>query len=75
MGCNCKDRTKPLGPNKTVTPAATTRKMKSATPPPLGKKQSFTLETRDGKTQTFGSRLESEAARVRAGGGTIRTKP
>jgi len=34
--------------------------------------QSFVLTTRDGKTETFASRLEANAARVRRGGGTIR---
>lgn len=33
---------------------------------------SFVLQTIDGRTQAFGSRLEADAARVRAGGGTIR---
>lgn len=33
-------------------------------------RQSFTLQRRDGTTQTFGSKLDAEAARVR-GGGTI----
>lgn len=34
--------------------------------------QTFTLTTPDRRTQTFGSRLEAEAARVRSGGtGTI----
>jgi hypothetical protein len=36
-----------------------------------GATQSFTLQTADGRTQTFGSRLEAQAERVRAGGGTI----
>jgi hypothetical protein len=36
--------------------------------------QSFALMTPDSRVQTFGSRLEAEAARVRAGGtGQIRT--
>ena len=33
---------------------------------------SFTLDTTDGRTLNFGSRLEAEAARIRHGGGTIR---
>lgn len=41
-------------------------------PPPTGtaadKTQTFTLTTPDRRTQTFGSRLEATAARVRAGG-------
>lgn len=38
-----------------------------------GKRERFTLNTRNGKTLTFGSRLEAEAARVREGGGSIRS--
>lgn len=34
--------------------------------------QSFALDTTDGRTQTFGSKLEADAARVRAGGGRLR---
>lgn len=36
-----------------------------------GTQQSFALKTSDGSTQRFSSRLEAQAARVRAGGGTI----
>lgn len=35
-------------------------------------RQRFTLETQDGRTMSFGSQLEAEAARVREGGGNIR---
>ena len=65
MGCNCGKNKKPLG-------------TKAPTPPPDPKgstktTQTFALDTPDGATQTFGSRLEAEAARVRAGRvGTIR---
>mgnify|MGYP000911934271 CR=1 FL=1 len=45
-------------------------------PPPTetaAKTQSFSFIPPSGRTQVFGSRLEAEAARIRAGGaGTIR---
>jgi len=37
--------------------------------------QPHRLTTRDGITATFGSRLEAEAARIRAGGGQITPAP
>lgn len=40
-------------------------------PEPVGATQSFTLRTGDGRTQSFGSKLEADAARIRAGGGQI----
>lgn len=76
MGCNCNKKVKPLGTSgaqKSNTSPPTTAKLKrTSTPPPQGTTQSFTLQARDGSTATFGSRLEAEAARVRAGGGSIR---
>ena len=69
MGCNC---------GKTKRPAGMRKGNKKDTPnypvpaKATGQRQSFRLTTTDGKTQTFGSRLEASAARVRAGGGTIR---
>ena len=36
-----------------------------------GGTQTFTLQTSDGRTLTFGSRLEAVAAQRRTGGGTI----
>jgi hypothetical protein len=36
-----------------------------------GVTQAFTLTTPAGRMQSFGSRLEADAARVRAGGGTV----
>ena len=46
---------------------------KKVPPPPPPPTQSFTLTLPDRRAQTFGSRLEAEAARVRAGGtGQIR---
>lgn len=56
-----------------INPPAKTRKSQS--PPPLGMQgntQKFVLEGRDGSRQTFGSRLEADAERVRKGGGTVR---
>lgn len=35
--------------------------------------QSFALDTTDGRTQTFGSKLEADAARIRSGGGSLRS--
>lgn len=57
-GCNCRGRSKPTGMG--TKPAPRTQK--------------FILQTKDGKTQSFGSQLEAQAARIRAGGGTITTK-
>lgn len=37
-----------------------------------GTRERFALETRDGRTMTFGSQLEANAARVREGGGSVR---
>lgn len=56
MGCNC-------GKNKKTRPfgmGTTTTK----------REETFTLRTSTG-TQSFGSRLEAEAAKRRAGGGSI----
>ena len=39
------------------------------TPPPPP--TDYVLRTVDGRTQTFSRKLDAEAARVRAGGGTI----
>lgn len=87
MGCNCrKGRTAPLGTGNNRSarkpldtsadmsqptgrdPKAAQRSARLGT----GRTQSFTLEARDGSTQTFGSRLEAQAARVRTGGGTVK---
>lgn len=58
MACNCGKR-KGTG---TKTTGKGTKKI-----------EEFVLQTEDGRTQTFGSRLEAVAARERAGGtGTIR---
>jgi len=71
MGCNCgKKRPTGMSPSKRDQRAASYPI--PATKKASGQRQSFRLTTTDGKTQTFGSRLEASAARVRAGGGTIR---
>lgn len=59
MGCACNKKVKPLGASVTTT---------TTTPLPqwYSPSQSFTLKSGSG-TQTFGSRLEYEAARRRAG--------
>jgi hypothetical protein len=57
MGCNCG--------GKKPTSTRTTK------PPTTGTTQQFTLTTTSGRVQSFGSRLEAEAARVRDGGGSI----
>lgn len=78
----CCGKSRPLG-SKGTTPksskSATTKDQKSAEQkkkvsrtPTASSFQHFTLEQRDGTTQTFGSRLEAEAARIRSGGGTVR---
>lgn len=76
MGCNCNKR-KPVGPrtsNQNLVDDPTKARMRQParpTPPPSGETQTFTLSTSDGRTQTFGSRLEAEAERIRRGGGSI----
>lgn len=78
----CCGKSRPLG-SKGTTPKSATKDQKSAEQkgaeqkkvsrtPTASSFQHFTLEQRDGTTQTFGSRLEAEAARVRSGGGTVR---
>jgi hypothetical protein len=83
VGCNCGKTRKPLGPSTkdavTTAPEPTMppppRKPRATTPGSLGAvrgtTQSFALVTTDGRTQSFGSRLEAEAARVRAGSGRV----
>jgi hypothetical protein len=67
MGCNC-------GKNRQSDPPPT-----GSTPPDpnanqLGKAAtSFSLDTTDGRTLTFGSDLEARAARIRQGGGRVRS--
>lgn len=84
MGCNCsKNKAQPTGFARpsTATQDATRAAAGIQTPQPQasgtdtstkGATESFTLQDRNGRTQSFGSKLEANAARVRAGGGTIR---
>lgn len=88
MACNCgKNRSQPTGygqARQSENPssngqdetrsraAATANAHRVASPAPTGMTQSFQLQARDGSTQSFGSRLEADAARIRAGGGEIR---
>jgi hypothetical protein len=44
------------------------KKTKQPTPPPSG---GPSVLTASGQTQEFGSRLEADAAKIRAGGGTV----
>lgn len=89
IGCNCGKNKTPLGARtaatqsgqgsspapspgtKTTTDTANERNRQAQT----GRTQSFSLELPSARTPLrFGSRLEAEAARVRAGGvGTIRS--
>lgn len=65
MACGCKkNKTAPLGSGSNP---KTKRKM-PVFGDPKGKQQKFTLETRDGRTLTFGSALEARAERKRQGG-------
>lgn len=64
MACNCSKSRKPAGARK---PPATGSGSASS-----GDKQTFVLEHTSGRAESFGSRLEAAAARVRAGEGTIR---
>lgn len=71
MGCNCGKGTPPAGMGQRAP-------RDPATPPPpvkppthsirkglTGQTQTFTLTTGDGRTQTFGSKLEAQAERAR----------
>lgn len=58
MGCNCKKAPRPFGPSSV-------KAAKESAEP-----SKFVLRTRLGQT-AYGSRLEAEAAKRRAGGGTI----
>lgn len=69
MGCGCRKNALPLGPSTSTT--------NTTTAPPTsygsgGGSQTFELKLSDGSTQTFGTRLEAQAQRVRLGDGSIR---
>jgi hypothetical protein len=68
MGCNCgKNKRQPTG--AATTAAAPPTPPPAPTPPPTtGRTQRFTLTSGSGRTQSFGSKLEADAARVRSGG-------
>lgn len=60
MACNCgKNKVRPFGPASTSTGTRST-----------GEPTKYVLRTRLGQT-SYGSRLEAEAAKRRAGGGQI----
>lgn len=74
MGCNCNKGRKADVAAAKAAQAATPQANQQSTmgntqsvPAPKGKTQSFALRMRDGKTLTFGSRLEAEAENVRRG--------
>lgn len=84
MGCACnKNSTPPTGSTAARTAAAAAQQAAAdaaarasnpsvssigPTAPLQGRTQSFALRTSDGRTQSFGSRLEAQAARLRTGG-------
>ena len=75
MGCNCNKKVQPTGfavPSTATQDAQ--RAAAEAAAIQANTTQSFTLRTSDGRTQSFGSRLEANAAMIRAGGGTIATR-
>lgn len=70
MGCNCGKMTVPAGFGRPV--PSTDAPGPATADDDAGKgRQRFTLRTSSRRTQVFASRLEAEAARVRAGGGSI----
>ena len=62
--CNCKKKSKPLGATATTTTTGTTTQQPFYSPGRTT--QSFSLQV-GGSTRTYGSRLEYDAARKRAG--------
>jgi hypothetical protein len=70
MTCGCqKNRVPPAGASA---PDPSGRSTQGIGQPVELPGQKFELTTHSGGTETFGSRLEANAARVRAGGGSIR---
>lgn len=70
MPCNCgKKKVAPTGSTQTAA-VSDASSAQAGTSTPV--RQSYTLTTTSGRTQTFGSKLEAEAARRRSGGGTVR---
>lgn len=84
MGCNCsKNRAQPtgfMGTQRQDAQRAAANQPQQAPKPPApatntdGATQQFVLTDRSGKTQSFSRRLDAEAAKVRAGGGTIKPR-
>jgi hypothetical protein len=73
LGCNCgKNRRQPTG--STAAAAPPTPPPAPPPPPPTGRTQRFTLTFTSGKTATYGSKLEADAARARSGGGSIQVQ-
>ena len=85
MACNCGKNRQPTGYGQVREPSSAESEREDRSranahananrtqpTPPTGMTQSFQLQARDGSTQSFGSKLEADAARIRAGGGTIR---
>lgn len=79
MGCNCGKNTPPAGSQPPEQQAATAPVSEAArakagvsVPATPVQQQSFAFTGRNGKTQTFGSKLEADAERVRSGGGSVR---
>jgi hypothetical protein len=79
MGCNCgKGKTTNANAPKKPIPAGVapngkTPAIDAGGKPMKGVTQAFTLTSAGGRTQTFGSQLEADAARVRQGGPVTRT--
>lgn len=71
MACNCRKTTRPLGA-KVQQASGSTMPHNAATTPttppsqPTGNTQSFTMTDPTGRVQSFGSKLELDAAKVRA---------
>lgn len=76
MACNCgKNQQRPNGATGKSATAKSQQQIQregAKAQAQNSKTQSFELKTRDGRTQSFSRRLDADAARVRAGGGTIR---
>lgn len=83
MGCACSKNKRPTGftapagsgarPGGSTAESANARngEARRVNTQPSGPTQSFTLKTNDGRTMTFGSKLEAEAAKIRSGGGQV----
>lgn len=72
MGCACRGKTRPFGPSSIEDRAAAQAASRPETSnnPAKARQETYVLRTPEG-TFEFGSRLEAEAERRRAGGGSI----